>query len=617
MNPDLLKVLGLLAVCMALFVANRPRMDVVALLMIVLLPLAGVVTVPEALAGFSDPNVILIAALFVVGEGMVRTGVTHEVGAWLVGKAHNSETRLLVLLMIAVAGLGSVMSSTGVVAVFIPVVISIARQLGIHPGRLMMPLSFAGLTSGMMTLVGTPPNMVLDGALKQAGHPGFSFFSFTPIGLIVLTVGVGYMLVARRWLVERSDGTDSERGRRGLTHLIHDYRLEKRGCRLRVATGSPLVGKRLDTLNLRQNHGINIIAIERPTQLSHELIQPTARTRIERNDILLVDRFDPGNPAHDPDRLAESLGVVPLPLQGLYFMDRANEVGMAEVAIPPESLLVGKTLIHHAFRTRYGLSVVGLRRKGKPVEGTLLEEKLQMGDTVLVAGSWKAIRRLQAQTHDFLVLSLPAEIDDAAPAASQRPYALGALLLMVALMVAGIVPNVIAALIACLVMGLFRCIDMNSAYKSIHWQSLILIVGMMPFARALETTGGISLAVDHLMGLLHGTHTHLVLAALFAMTAATGLFISNTATAVLMAPIALSVAHYLKASPLPFAMTVAIAASCAFMTPVSSPVNTLVLGPGRYRFFDFVKIGVPFTAIVMAIAIWIIPLLFPLEIGVK
>ncbi len=609
MNPDLLKVLILLGICVALFIINRPRMDAVALLMIVLLPLSGVVTLSEALAGFSDPNVILIASLFVIGEGLVRTGVTYEVGGWLVRKANKSETRLLILLMIAVAGLGSVMSSTGVVAVFIPVVISITRQLEIPPGRLMMPLSFAGLISGMMTLVGTPPNMVLDGALKAAGHAGFSFFSFTPIGLMVLVIGVGYMLIARRWLVERGGEERSGGNRRGLAHFIHDYRMEKRGFRLRVEPGSPLIGKRLEGLNLRQGHGVNIIAIERPTQFSHELLQPTARMEIERGDTLLADLFDHG----DYDHLEENLRVTSLPLQGLYFMDRSNEVGMAEVAIPPESQLIGKTPVEHSFRTRYGLSVVGLRRKGQPVEEGILEEKLRMGDILLVAGPWKAIRRLQAQMRDFLVLSLPAEIDDAAPAAKQRPYALGALALMVALMVSGWVPNVMAALIACLLMGLFRCVDMNSAYKSIHWQSLILIVGMMPFAHALESTGGISLAVGYFMDGMHGANAHFVLAALFVMTAGIGLFISNTATAILMAPMALSVAHYLKASPLPFAMTIAIAASCAFMTPVSSPVNTLVLGPGRYRFFDFVKIGLPFTLLVMALAVWMIPLLFPLR----
>jgi len=231
---------------------------------------------------------------------------------------------------------------------------------------------------------------------------------------------------------------------------------------------------------------------------------------------------------------------------------------------------------------------------------------------MLVAGSWKHIHRLQGMNRDFLVLSLPAEVDDVAPAASQAPFALLGLAVMVGLMVSGLVPNVLAALIGCLVMGLFRCIDMDSAYKAIHWQSLVLIVGMLPFALALQKTGGIALATSGLVGLLGDAGPHALLACLFLLTALIGLFISNTATAVLMAPVALSTAEQLGASPYPFAMIVALAASAAFMTPISSPVNTLVLGPGQYRFADFLRVGVPFTALVMVVSVLLVPLLFPL-----
>jgi di/tricarboxylate transporter len=241
-----------------------------------------------------------------------------------------------------------------------------------------------------------------------------------------------------------------------------------------------------------------------------------------------------------------------------------------------------------------------------------LEEKLQSGDTLLLIGRWKAIRQLQTEIHDFVVLSLPAEVNQAAPALSQAPYALLALIVMIVLMITGIVPNVIAALIGCLLMGLFRCIDMDSAYKAINWKILLLIVGMMPFALALQKTGGIELAVEGLLRLFGQSEVRLLLAALFALTAVIGLFISNTVTAVLMAPIALSLAHHLKASPYPFAMIVALAASAAFMTPISSPVNMLVLGPGQYRFTDFTKIGLPFTVLVMLISVLMVPWLLPL-----
>ncbi|WP_371369447.1 SLC13 family permease [Pseudomonas sp. QL9] len=610
MNPQLLWVLFLLATAVALFILNRPRMDVVALLVIVALPLSGVLSVSEALAGFADPSVILIAALFVIGEGLVRTGVAYRIGEWLAQKAGNDENRLLVLLMLAVAGLGSVMSSTGVVAIFIPVVLSVAGKLRVSPARLMMPLSFAGLISGMLTLVATPPNMVVHSELVREGEPGFTFFSFTPIGLLILAFGVAYMLVARRWLGANEGAGGNATQRRSLSDLIRDYQLAGRERRLRIRPGSKLIGVTLGEVQLRSQRGTNVIAIERLASFRMKILSPSAEVVLQAGDVLLVDLFQP-----DIDLLAlyHEYGLEPLSLHGDYFTERAHEVGMAEVMLPPESRLLGKSVLELAFRSQYGLNVVGLRRAGEALVEGLLEAKLKVGDTLLVVGTWKAIRQLQSSGRDFLVLNLPAEVDEAVPAASQAPHALFALGLMVVLMVSGMVPNVVAALIACLLMGAFRCIDMDSAYRAIHWPSLVLIVGMLPFALALQKTGGIALAVQGLVAALGGAGPYLILASLFLLTALIGLFISNTATAVLMAPVAIATAKALGAEPEPFAMIVALAASAAFMTPISSPVNTLVLGPGGYRFGDFVKVGVPFTLLVMIVSVLLVPWLLPLH----
>ncbi|WP_435607559.1 SLC13 family permease [Pseudomonas knackmussii] len=610
MNPQLLWVLFLLATAVALFILNRPRMDVVALLVIVALPLSGVLSVSEALAGFADPSVILIAALFVIGEGLVRTGVAYRIGEWLAQKAGNDENRLLVLLMLAVAGLGSVMSSTGVVAIFIPVVLSVAGKLRVSPARLMMPLSFAGLISGMLTLVATPPNMVVHSELVREGEPGFGFFSFTPIGLLILVLGVAYMLVARRWLGASDGSGGNATQRRSLSDLIRDYQLAGRERRLRIRPGSKLIGVTLGEVQLRSRRGTNVIAIERLASFRMKILSPSAEVVLQAGDVLLVDLFQP-----DMDLLAlyHEYGLEPLSLHGDYFTERAHEVGMAEVMLPPESRLLGKSVLELAFRSQYGLNVVGLRRASEALVEGQLEAKLKVGDTLLVVGTWKAIRQVQSSSRDFLVLNLPAEVDEAVPAASQAPHALFALGLMVALMVSGVVPNVVAALIACLLMGAFRCIDMDSAYRAIHWPSLVLIVGMLPFALALQKTGGIDLAVQGLVAALGGAGPYLILASLFVLTALIGLFISNTATAVLMAPVAIATAKALGAEPEPFAMIVALAASAAFMTPISSPVNTLVLGPGGYRFGDFVKVGVPFTLLVMIVSVLLVPWLLPLH----
>ncbi len=609
MNLQLGWVLLLLLFAVILFVRNKPRMDVVALLMIVALPLTGVLTVQETLAGFSDPSVVVIAALFVIGEGLVRTGIAYQLGERLMQRAGSSETRLIVLLMLTVAGLGSVMSSTGVVAIFIPVVLSIAARLKIPPSRLMMPLSFAGLISGMLTLVATPPNMVVHSELVRAGFAGFSFFAFAPIGLTILVLGIGYMLLTRHWLARADNNKTPSEARHSIADLVREYRLAGRERRLRVRANSILTGQTLDELQLRKQYGINVIAVERQRRFRRTLLGATGSTELRTGDVLLVDLV---SPTIDLLNSYYELGVEPVAMQSSYFSDHHRALGVAEVMLPPDSRLPGKTIQELGFRTHRKLNVIGLRRNQQALDGLLVDEKLKTGDTLLVAGNWHHIRKLQGHSRDFLVLSLPAEVDDVAPALSQAPHALFSLAVMIILMVAGIVPNVLAVLIGCLLMGAFRCIDMDSAYRSIHWQSILLIVGMLPFALALQKTGGIDLAVEGLLSLFGNAGPHMILAILFVTTAVIGLFISNTATAVLMAPVAIASAQAMQASPAPFAMIVALAASAAFMTPISSPVNTLVLGPGQYRFSDFVRIGVPFTVIVMLTSVILVPVLFPL-----
>ena len=292
MNTDLAVVLALLVGSMVLFIRNKPRMDVVALLVIVALPLSGVLTIQEAVAGFSDPSVLLIAALFVIGDGLVRTGIAYKLGDWMARQAGSSETRLIVLLMLTVAGLGSVMSSTGVVAIFIPVVMSVAVRTKIAPSRLMMPLSFAGLISGMLTLVATPPNLVVHSELVRNGLDGFSFFSFTPIGLVILLLSIGYMLVARRWL-GRGATDRKEPERQSMQDLAALYRLPERERRLRLNDNSPLIGRPLNELELRSEYGINVIAVERQRRFRNLLQVATGNTVPQPDDILLVDLASP------------------------------------------------------------------------------------------------------------------------------------------------------------------------------------------------------------------------------------------------------------------------------------------------------------------------------------
>ncbi|MDQ0325025.1 di/tricarboxylate transporter [Rhodopseudomonas julia] len=607
MTTDLALVLALLGAAIVMFVANRPRMDAVAVIMMVALPFTGVLTVSEALSGLSDPNVVLIAALFIIGEGLVRTGIAQRLGERIVARAGGNEARLIVLLMVTVALVGSVMSSTGVVALFIPVVLRVARSADLAPGRLMMPLSVAGLISGMMTLVATPPNLIVHSELLRQGYEGFGFFAITPFGVPLLVLAIVYMLFARRLLPGKAKKAGGA-VRPHLSDWVEEYGLAEREGRLRIEPGSSLIGHRLKDLNLRSTSGVNVIAIERGRGFARHLIRPLAQTQLHEGDILFLDVFVPTIDIAD---ICQRFGLARLPLSGAYFTDRSQEIGMAEMMVPVESSLIGRTVVEARFRSETDLAVVGLKRGRKAVTTSILDEPLKLGDTLLVFGPWRAIRALQAEASDTIVLNLPAELDDALPAPGRAPYALAALALLVGLMVSGVVPNVQAALIACLVMGLFGCVDMTSAYRSIHWQSLVLIVGMLPFSLALQKTGGVDLAADALLSVVGEAGPRAVLVGIFIVTAAFSLFISNTATAVLMAPVAVAVAAELHASPYPFAMTVALAASSAFMTPVSSPVNTLVIGPGDYTFMDFVRVGVPFAAISLVATVTLVPWLLP------
>jgi di/tricarboxylate transporter len=609
MNADLALVLSLLVAAIAMFAINKPRMDAVALIMLTVLPFTGVISMGEALAGFSDPNIVLIAALFVIGEGLVRTGVAQRLGDWLTAKAGSSETLLLPLLMLSVGLMGAVMSSTGAVAIFIPVALRIAQSSGTSPSRLMMPMSVAALISGMMTLVGTAPNLVVNSELTRSGEVGFHFFSFTPFGVPILILGMVYMLWTRRWLAANSKPGAATASRPSLRDWIERYRLADREYRLRVPAESPVVGKTVGELGLHSTSGVSIVAIERIRKFARDLIAPTESTELHAGDVLLVDLF---RPEVSVGTLRERLALQVLPLRGEYFADRSQEIGMAEVMLTATSDLAGKTVVESKFRTRFGLTMIGLRHGDTAQDRNLRDEKLGIGDTLLVIGLWKDIQRLRIDTTNLIVLNLPAELDDVLPAPGKAPQAVFCLLLMVGLMISGVVPNVQAALIACLLMGALGCIDFESAYRSVHWKSLVLIVGMLPFSLALQRTGGVDIAADLLMSVTGGAGTHVVLGSLFIITALLGLFISNTATAVLMAPIALAVAKDLHASPYPFAMIVALAASAAFMTPISSPVNTLVVGPGGYTFGDFVKVGVPFTLVVMVVCVILVPILFPL-----
>jgi di/tricarboxylate transporter len=606
---ELTLVLALLAGAILMFMLGRPRADAVGLLMMVALPLTGVISAREAVSGFSNPNIILIAAMFVIGEGLARTGVAQRLGDWLVTRGGNQPARLVALLMLIVGSLGSVMYSTGVVAIFIPVALRIARSTGMSPAQVLMPVSYAALISGMLTLVAAAPNLIVNYELTRTGADGLDFLSLTPIGVPVLVVGVLYMMVARRWM--GSAGVAAGGGgalKPRLGDWVARYRLAERELRGRVGAGSPAVGRSLAELGLTPERGWRVIALERARPRGACVIGPELDTELSAGDSLLLDS---ASPIRDTGVLCTELGLEPLPLSGLYFTDRAQSIGLAEVMLPADSRLVGKTLDEAGVGLRRGLTAVGLRRGQAVFDATRrAEARLQAGDTLLLVGAWTSIEQLRGQDHDLVTVNLPKELDEILPAAKQAPYAVLSLAVTVGLMVSELLPAMHAALVGCLLMGLFRCIDLDSAYRAISLRTLVLIAGMLPFGMALERTGGIDLAADGLVGLLGNASPYLMLATLFLMTVTLGVFVVPAATAVLMAPLAMALAAEIGASPYPFAIAVALAASSAFMTPVV-PANAMVATLGGYRFGDYAKIGLPLVVLVLALALTLVPWLYP------
>ena len=599
-------VFGLLAVTAVLMASNRLRYDVIALLVMLALMISGVLTVGEALAGFGSPVVILVAVLLVVGEMLDRTGVAATLGDWVLARGGSNLGRLYIVIMLAVAIVGSFMSSTAIVAIFIPIVLRIARDTGIAPSRLLLPMSYAALISGMLTLVATAPNIVVSEELAYAGYSSFGFFSFTPVGVAVLLVAVAYMVLGGHRLLPATGPVLVERStKRKLGHIWEDYRGHRGQRSVLVTAGSSLAGTTIGDSELAAR-GMDVLALSAERSISSERqLFPDAITPLAAGDRLLLIGVE-----HELDNALLEMGLETFdPAQG-NFQRWLWDLGAASILIHPDSSLIGKTLAEADFSTRFHARALGLRRRQEAMED-FADIPLAAGDCLLVAGGWPRINAMREFNHDFVILEVPEEEEHVIPAYRRRGVALAILVGMVMLSVFDVVPLVAAVLLAALAAGATGCLSTDDAYRAIHWKSVVLVAGMLSMADALEKTGGTQIVVDSLMSVLGGAGPGLMLTALFFLTAVLGLFLSNTASAVLVAPIAIYAAEALGVSPYPFAVAVLIAASAAFMTPVSTPVVTLVVEPGGYRFSDFLRVGTPLLILTWLTTLLVAPLVFP------
>ena len=624
MTTDILLVYGILVATVLLFISERLRLDVVAILALLALTVSGILTPGEALAGFADPVVIMIAALFVVGDGLFQTGVAQAMGRLPAKLAGDSQVRLMVIIMILVATLSGFMSSTGTVAVMVPVVMGIAWAREISPSKLLIPVSVASLLGGMLTLIGTPPNIVVSNHLRAMGREPFNLFTFTPVGLVMVVVGIAFMaLIGRKLLPARpSPGTPRRaEDTPSVEEMVGSWDLEPHLFLLRLTEGSPLEGRSLAEVDLPGALGLTVLEI-RDVDHSGEARLPNllARRRhggnggehqvlpetiLRGGQTLLVT-----GSADGAARLV-GRGHAVLLDESVEGDPTSRETGIAEVLLTPRSRLMGRTLKEVKFRDRYHLSVVGIKRLGEPLDEDIRKTVLRFGDMLLVQGPWENIRILQGESRDFVVAMTPREMGPALQPLDRAPMAVGIMVGMMAIMTFDLLPAVTAVLLAAMAMVLSGCVKGEDAYRSVNWESVVLIAGILPMATALEKTGGMQLIVDRLGTALEGSGPLVLLVVLFVLTSALSQIISNTATAVLLAPIAFQLALGIGAAPEPFMMTIAVAASTAFATPMASPVNTLVLGPGGYRFGDFFKIGILLQVVILAVTVVLVPALFP------
>ncbi len=604
MTGETLFVFLLLAITIALFVSELLPLELVAVLVLLALMLSHVLTPAEALSGFGDPLVLLIAGLFVVAGGLFRTGVVYRVSNWVVTAAGTSETRLLVILMLVVAGLSAFMENIGTVAIFIPVAINLAAKTNSSQTRLLMPVSIASLLGGMITLIGSPPNLVVAAELSRNHLAPFGFFAFTPTGLLLLAVGIGYMAMWGWKLLPQDTGRQEKPETRwSIWDLIDAYELTSQFHYLHIDQPSSLTNQTIDQAKVGTRYGVIIVGLER----QGKVMPVTPETELR-----LGDRIFMVGSEERTQVFSRSENLSPLTLGEGQKKLVPKELGLVEVLLPPRSSLIGDTLGEMHFRELYGLSVLGIVRLGTPLKEDLIDVPLALGDSLLMGGGWRQIDLLQAERNDFLVLTIPQEMGEVAPMRARVSWALAIFGGMLALMILNLVPNVAAVLLAAVAMILTGCLSLKDAYDSINWQSLVVIAGLLPMAQALDRTGGVNLIVHHVTA-LGNLGPYALMFGVFAITAGLSHLISNTAAAVLLAPIALSSAKMLGVSPYPLLITVAIAASLSFATPVASPTNTLVLGPGGYRFIDYLKVGLPLVILSMLVTLLAVPVIFPFK----
>lgn len=608
-------MLAILVITIALFVWGKFTPDIVALLSMISLFLTGILDAKETLSGFSNPTVIMIAALFIIGEGLSQTGWTALAGKKFVEWAGKSVPKLLVIVSLGSGVLSGFVSNTGTVATLMPLTISSAWSIGTLPSKMLMPVAFGSNTGGLLTLTGTPPNIIASNALVEGGYEGFSFFEFGLIGLPLLIIALIYFRYVGYKLLPNNKTNNKPVDIETTFHKwIEAYKIDDDYYRLRVRSISPLLGTKMKKWKIEKNYNVSIIRLKRrhPNALKGipQFVEfPDQKTEFMYHDIITVK----GN-TEDINRLMIKFRLGLLPLEPVTDELKHNlinqEVGMTEVIVNPNSMLVGRRYKLGDYFQRFGIQLLAASRNNKPLLDK--EIKIHVGDSFLLRGSWEDIEKLKKQHDNLVICGSPEGMAKNIDSLNSKSFiALGALLLMIVLLVFKLVPGSIAALICGGIVLLTGCVPMHKAYKGISWTSVVMIAAMIPMGIALQKTGTAQLIANALVDYLGSIHPVMLLGGIFLLTTTFSQVINNSATAVLMAPIAMLAASSLNISPEPFMIVVAISASTAFLTPVGTTTNAMVMSAGGYKFMDYLKVGAPLLLVFFIISLLLVPIIWP------
>ena len=610
----------ILLIATIFFVIGKIRADIVALCTLIALSVSGVLTPQETLSGFSNSVVIMMAGLFVVGGAVFQTGLAKMIGSKILKLAGNNEFVLFLLIMLVTSFIGAFISNTGTVALMLPIVVSMTAKANISPSRFLMPLAFASSMGGMLTLIGTPPNLVIQEELSKAGFYNITFFSFVPVGMICILVGIVVLTPLSRIFLVKKNTLKKNNKQITSGDLARKYQLSDNLYRILVPRNALVCNQKLINLNITEKYDVNILEVRRSSQAASFFMRTVDQKlagpemELKANDILYAFGQYEDIELFVKENKLQLTQAHTSEYTGELSSDKLSvrEIGIAEVLILPESKLVNKLVKESNFRANYAVNILGIGRKNEYILTHIKDIKLQAGDVLLVQGTWESINLLNHEQHEWVVLGHPMEEAANITLDYKAPVAAGIMILMITAMVFNVLPPVVCVLVAAILTiftGCFR--SPEEAYKSIKWETIVLIGAMMPMALAFEKTGLSELISRNLVTGLKDFGLIALLAGIYITTSVLTMFISNTAVAVLVAPIALQTALAMEVSPYPFLMAVTVGASMCFASPFSTPPNALVMSAGKYTFKDYVKVGLPLQIIIGIMMIISLPFLFP------